>query len=539
MTDPVAPRPTLSDLTVNPNGHSQAELRDNLEELRLTDRGNARRFWRDHHRDLRWLAGSNHWIVYDGRRWGKAERGEAVQRAEQTAAGLLAEAAYTDDAAQRRALTKHALQSESEPAIRRMLFLAQSEPGMTVVPSELDRDSWLLCCPNGTVELRSGRRREHRREDFITKMTAAPYDPDARHPVFEAYLNRVLPDPEVRRFVQRYVGQALTGDVSEEKIGFAHGPTASGKSTFLRALRMTLGDYAAVADFSTFLERGYDGPRDDIARLAGVRLVVSVEVKDGSRLAEGLIKWISGGDVITARRLYERTFEFQPQFKLLLAANHRPRARDDDDALWRRIVEIPFKESIPESERDPSVKTTLCEPAQAGAAILAWAIEGCLAWQREGLAIPSTVRAATADYRRAMNPLQDFLTEACVLEAGAAMTARELRVAYEGWARENGVRNPLSGRAFADRLKGQGCLPSRRHGGERWWTGVRLRGALDGDAVTDGDASSETPPYARAREESSRGDVTKRHPSPDVSPEPAWLTAPPDPTVDEPGAVEP
>jgi putative DNA primase/helicase len=196
----------------------------------------------------------------------------------------------------------------------------------------------------------------------------------------------VLPTPALRTFVQRVAGYCLTGDTSDEKFFFAHGPTGGGKSTLLGALRRTWGNYATTADFSTFtVHRHQDRPREDIARLHGSRLVVSVEVTDGTRLAEGLVKTLTGGDHVAARFLYERTFEFLPQFKLCIAANNRPTVRDDDDAMWRRLVEIPFPQSLPREERDPSVKATLMDPSIAGPAILAWAVEGAASWFVDGL----------------------------------------------------------------------------------------------------------------------------------------------------------
>src|SRR5262249_6335327 len=235
-------------------------------------------------------------------------------------------------------------------------------------------------------------------------------------------------------FVQRWAGYCLTGDTSEEKFVLGHGATSSGKSTLLSAMRSAWGDYAAVADFTSFTEARGDGPKEDLARLAGKRLVISIEVKDGTRLAEGLVKWLTGGDVIAARRLYERTFEFAPQFKLLLAANSRPRARDDDDAMWRRVLEVPFTQSLPEAERDSKVKATLCDPSQAGAAILAWAGWGLLAWRRVGLAIPDAVRGATTAYRAGMDPLGGFVKDAGVIEKAAWVSAHELRNSSAGWA---------------------------------------------------------------------------------------------------------
>src|SRR5262249_17900430 len=157
---------------------------------------------------------------------------------------------------------------------------------------------------------------------------------------------------------------------------------------------------AATTDFESFLKkRGEGGVRNDIARLPGVRMAIGVEVDEGKRLAEGLIKQLTGGDTISTRFLYQEFFEFRPQFKLWLPPNDRPRVSAADSGIWRRIVQVPFTEAIPESERDPEVKRRLQHDPEVQAAILAWAVEGALVWQQDGLLIPERVRSYTDEYR--------------------------------------------------------------------------------------------------------------------------------------------
>ncbi len=473
----------------------------------LTDTGNAERFAAQHREHVRYVYAWRGWLWWDGTRWAR-DLGQGVMAlAKQTARGIYAEAVDEPDDDARKRIVTWAKTSESEPRLRAMLALAQSEPGVPVTPDQLDRDPFLLNCPNGTLELRTLHLRPHRREDYLTKMTAAPYDPDARYPVWDALLARVLPDEDLRGFVQRAAGYCLTGSTAEEKLFLVHGPAAGGKSTFLGGLRKTWGDYATTADFSTFAIRRPDGgPREDIARLHAARLVVSSEVKDGTRLAEGLVKTLTGGDHIVARRLYEQSFEFLPQFKLCVAANHRPRVRDDDDAMWRRIVEVPFRESLPPEERDPTVKARLMNPAEAGSAILAWAATGAAAWCAEGLGTAPDVEAATRDYREAMDPLRDFLVDRCILDPGAEIPASDLRREYDGWCRDNGVRFPLSATDLAARLRARGCTAHRGGGGVRIWRGVRLRTATDpvSDEGDEGDVDFHNSSHARAH----KGKVT-------------------------------
>jgi putative DNA primase/helicase len=241
----------------------------------------------------------------------------------------------------------------------------------------------------------------------------------------------------------------------------------------LEALRSVFAEFAAVADFETFLKRHGDaGIRNDVARLAGARLVISIEVDDGKTLAEGLLKLLTGGDTVAARFLYQETFEFQPTFKLWLAANDRPRVNANDAAMWRRILQLPFVHVIPEDERDDRVKLALRSDPSVQSAILSWAVEGCLEWQKVGLAVPKCVRDYTEAYRAENDLLREWLSDTCSLEAATWVSSADLRASYEAWAEANGEK-PIAPNRFATALKAKGCEQERR-GGVRGWSGVRL-----------------------------------------------------------------
>jgi putative DNA primase/helicase len=435
-----------------------------------TDYWNAERLVSLHGADLRYAAGVG-WLAWDGRRWKRDTDGEPIRRAKRTVRAMYAEAADLDDH-DRKLLVKHATTSESEARLRAMVKLAETERAVIVAANELDADGWIFNAANGSIDLRTGELREHRREDLLTRITSVAYQPEARSDLWDSFLAKTTgADDELASFLRRAVGYSLTGHTSEEVLFFAHGPSATGKSSMLEAVRSVLGEYAATADFETFLKRRGDaGIRNDVARLAGARFVVSIEVDDGKSLAQGLLKLLTGGDTVTARFLYSESFEFQPRFKLWLAANDRPRVNADDAAMWRRIIQLPFVHVIPEAERDDRVKLSLRTDPDVQAAILAWAVQGCLDWQDGGLRIPQVVRDYTAEYRAENDPLRDFLADACELDPAAWISTKDLRHAYETWAETNGEK-PLDVKKFSAALTAKGCVKNKRNQ-VRGWEGV-------------------------------------------------------------------
>lgn len=442
-------------------------------EARFSDLGNARRLVALHGKDLRYCREMGKWYVWDGRRWQPDSSGQVLVWAKNTIEQMHREASRGQSKYHRK-LAAHAVSSESDARIKAMAAVAQTEPGIPIITDDLDSDPWLLNCLNGEVDLRTGAMRPHYREDLITRLAPVYYDPDAWSVLWDTFLDTACAGSEaLSAFLQRAVGYSLTGDTGEEVIFFVHGPAATGKSTFIEAVKAALGDYAKTADMETFLARkDSGGPRNDIARLAGARFVASTEMEDGRRLAEGLVKMLTGGDKTAARFLYQETFEFTPQFKIWLAANHAPRVRDDDDAIWRRILRIPFERVIPKEEREPGLKLELRNPDKTGAAILAWAVKGCMDWRCNGLGVPPVVEQATEAYRQDMDPLAEFFTDCCEFDPSAWTATVHLRAAYEEWARQSGAFI-LNDRRFADRLKARGCGTERRSAG-RGWLGIRL-----------------------------------------------------------------
>ncbi len=446
----------------------------------LNEFGNADRLVALHGRDLRWCDPKQSWFVWNGKQWREDDQLEIEQRAKLTIESIIKEATATQDDDQRAKLLTWAAKSCKSQAVTAMLRLARSD---VAVPADaFDRDPWLLNTLTGTVDLRTGRPRPHNQDDMLSKMAPVEFDPDARLDLWDRFLTEATgKDVELQAFLQRAVGYSLTGSTAEEVMFFVHGPSCTGKSTFIEAIKRTLGDYAWTADFRSFLRQSVsDRPRSDIAQLAGRRFVASIEVDEGKKLAEGLVKLLTGGDTVSARFLYQREFNFRPEMKLWLASNHAPRVDADDEAMWRRIHRVPFEIVVPEDTRDPQVKAILSDPAQAGPAILAWAVRGCVAWQREGLNPPSSVVKSTDAYRQDQDVFQAFIDEACDIDPDYRVARCHLRVAYEQWCEGNGER-PLDARGFAERLRhrgfGDGKVGMVDGRSLRAWTGLATKSA--------------------------------------------------------------
>ncbi len=454
--------------------------------LNLTDAGNGERL-RAHVGDrFAYVHAWGSWMHFDGVRWQRDGSGEAVLGALHTLRSMAAEAAKVPDGDHRAELVKHALDSESSARIGAMLTLGQA---MLPVDTEaLDRDPDLLNVANGTLDLRTGELRPHDRRDWITRVVPVAFDPAVTCPRWEAFLDRVLGgSADLVAFVQRAVGYSLTGHTNEQVLLLLYGVGANGKSTFLETLRALLGDYAAITDFTTFLKRDGEGARNDLARLVGTRFVSAVEAEAGKPLAEALVKQLTGGDTITARFLFREFFDFRPQFKIWLAANHKPHVSGSDHGIWRRIRLVPFTITIPEAERDPRLTAKLAEELPG---ILAWAVRGCLAWREHGLDTPEAVRAATNAYREEVDVYGGFLEDICLPGAHASVTAKELYAAYTAWCEANGER-PRSQKALAGGLRERGLEAAKGTKGIRIWRGIRLRreGEEGGWRMADGGAS--------------------------------------------------
>jgi putative DNA primase/helicase len=447
-----------------PSGGGDEETTSLLAPGGLTDLANSRLFVRMFKKDARHCHVWKKWLVWDGCRW-KLDTSGAVERLAKAVADRIWGIARTHD---NTALRQHAAQTASARGINAMLSLAASDLSIDV--ADLDTLPFLLNCPNGTIDLKTGGLRPHRREDKVTKLCPTSFDPDADAPTWHRFLHGVFQgDGELIAFVQKLLGYCVSGDTSEHILAIAHGVGANGKSTLFETFMHVLGDdYAAKAPRDLMLARKADGHPTAVADLFGKRFVAAVETGTGKYLDESLVKEMTGGDTLRARRMREDYWQFIPTHKLLLATNHRPQIRGTDNGIWRRIRLIPFERVFTETEQDKRLAEKLRTEA---AGILAWCVRGCREWQQTGLEMPAAVSTATSHYRTGEDVIGRFLAECCIRRGDIRVKFRDLFEAFESWASDNGER-VSSKKAFGGYLRDHG-IPDKKSG-VKWCIGIGL-----------------------------------------------------------------
>lgn len=441
-------------------------------------------------------------LVWDGRVWapGNAKVREALHLmgAELMASG--------DDDNRRLALK--ALTNRSIDAVIKEL---PSVPGVPADAREFDARPELLSVNNGTLNLRTGELHPHTPADMITKRIYHAYNPEAKAPRWELFLQEVFPNhPELPGYMQRLVGYGATGSVAEECFAFLYGDGKNGKSKLLQALRHVFRGITKATEFSTFESRPAQGQAaPELAELRGARIVTASETEKYSRLAEGLIKQVTGDDPVTCRELYGHPFTYDPAYLIIVAGNYRPSILSQDYGIWRRVKLIPFEASFKGAKADTRLKDKLAAEAEG---ILAWAVRGAVEWYARGLQEPASIQAATQDYRESEDRLAEFIAARLVRGTGPEFRVAPMAVrrAYAEWAEDAGLsrKEVLSGWALGVELESRG-FTKRRVGGKWGFDGIRLATDTEQSAARSaaemapagGPADGPTDIFGQSREE--------------------------------------
>ncbi|MGB9798533.1 MAG: phage/plasmid primase, P4 family [Thermanaerothrix sp.] len=404
----------------------------------LSDAGSAEFFGDRHEKQICYRHDTRRWYVFRSPVWVTDDDGAVERLALEAIRERQAQAFGIQDADLRKKTMTFLLNSENGYRLRSMLEIAKSRPNLAKSGREFDQKPLLLAVKNGVIDLETGDFREGQPEDYLTQCAGTHYDPQAKAPRWEQFLRELfLDDQETITFIQRAVGYTLTGLTREQVFFFCHGARGlNGKSTLLDTLRAALGDYAKSTSFSTFTtDPNKGGHQESLMALEGARLVVAVETSTVGTLNEAVLKLVTGQDPVTGSRKHEHERTYMPQFKLWLAANDLPKVRDVSPAFWRRVVLIPFLARFEGQNQDKNLRAKLQAELPG---ILNWALEGCLAYQREGLNPPPQCVQAAEAWRADSDPLADFLAT-CKLDPRLETKASDLFAGYEQHCRLNGV----------------------------------------------------------------------------------------------------
>jgi len=478
----IASDPTVSTTALAEAALSLSEIAagKNLLLPRFSEEALALRFSRRYAEELRYVSRWGHWMRWDGMRWVDDDTLHVFDLARHICREASAECGDSE-----RTIASKLASKVTSAAIER---LAAADRRHAATVGQWDSDPWLLNTPTGTIDLRTGDSREHRRSEHITKITAV--GPGGECPLWLRFLRRVTGgDSELQSFLQRMIGYALTGSTREHALFFLYGTGANGKSVFLSTVSGLLAEYAKTAPASSFTASATEQHPTDMAGLRGARFVTAIETEDGARWAEAKIKSLTGGDKTAARFMRCDFFEFLPEFKLVIAGNHKPGLRSVDEAIRRRLHLVPFTVTIPQDERDPRLGEKLRAEYPG---ILAWAIQGCLDWQQDGLNPPAMVRNATADYLAAEDAIGRWLEDRCITDGPCWTAGAALFSDYQAWCERTGER-ATSQKRLTQTLESRG-FAQERTSTARGFAGIGLR--TDVTYVTD---SPVIPSHARGR----------------------------------------
>ena len=421
----------------------------------MTDTGNAQRLRDKYKGNIKYSYVRKKWYYWTGKIWAVDNTGEIKKLADEIINDIKKEAFMEKDEDKQQELLKWASRTASSKGKEAMVKETQHIDGIPILMEELDCYTDYLNCQNGIINLRTGELLPHDSNFMMSRISYAEYDNSGKQPkMWLSFLNDVTNgDKELQEYLQKCVGYSLTGSIREQCAFFLYGLGNNGKSTFLDTIADLLGSYASNVQPDTIMMRKNDsGANSDIARLKSTRFVTSEEPTEGVRLNEGLVKQLTGGGKVTCRFLYGDEFEYEPEFKIWIGTNHKPIIRGTDTGIWRRIRLIPFEVNIPKEKVDKNLKYKLRKELPQ---ILKWAVEGCIKWQTEGLALPKCVDQATREYKVEMDILASFM-ESCLdidYVNGELVPAQDLFNLYVAWAKKNNEFEMTSRKFFIEIAK--------------------------------------------------------------------------------------
>lgn len=448
-----------------------------LLQLPRTDVGNAERLVARFGGVVRYAHGLG-WLVWDGARWAPDLTFRVQAMAQETVRLMLKEAESATDKDARDSHLAWMKASDNEPRIRHMLEMAKPLEDTALTADRLDADPMLLNCRNGTIDLRTGELREHRRTDLITRLAGAAFDPQAKAPLFDGLLRRIFRSiidehPDWLQWFQVIMGYCATGDVREQIMLIWHGDGANGKSVTAGAFSGALGDYAGLGAPDLLIASKHQRHPTELADLRGRRLVSCSESGEERQLDEAKVKFLTGERRIKGRGMRQDFFDFDATHKLLMMSNYRPRIQGNDLGIWRRIRLVPFIETIGADEKDPALPYKL-EAEYEG--ILRFLVAGAVAWFAHGMGDHAVVAAATDEYREAEDIVGRFISDECEVGRDALVGATDLYLRFKSWCDRNGERAGTQ-KAFGKALGRRGFRndEERLPNGRTAWSGLTLK----------------------------------------------------------------
>lgn len=457
-------------------------LEDSVQEVKKEiyshdDTGNAERLKNHFGSLIRYNFTAKKWLYYDGQIWTPDNSGRMKTLADEVVKRIKDEKVFVSDDLDEedaiKARQKHIKYSRNTTGKNNML--KECEHLLPIAPDKMDKDLDVFNIQNGYIDLKTGQLKEHDKTKFFTRISNTEYTDNADAPEWDKFLNDIfMGNQQLIKYIQRAIGYSLSGYTKEQVMFVLYGNGRNGKSVFLDILNEVFGTYAMnIKPDAIMVTKNSSDATPEIAKLDGARLVTTTEPNEGERFDEGLIKQLTGGDRVTARKLYENEFDFTPQFKLWMATNHKPYIRGRDEGIWRRMVIIPFEKQIPLSEIDYDLTKKLKGELSA---IMNWCVEGYLEWQRIGLAEPALIKAQRDSYRTEMDSIQAFIEECCALHENAEIQAGIFFSMYDEWAKENN-QHRMSSTKFGREISKRFSKMKKR--GKVHYSGITINEEMD------------------------------------------------------------